>query len=79
MNMSIPISDDIQVTISSPAHWAVASELADNSKASKQGWGQTKIGQVLQAKVRCMQALALGACVPVDQLKVSLSPLSQLA
>ncbi|CAL5228051.1 g11116 [Coccomyxa viridis] len=38
------------VTTSSPAHWAVASELADNSKASKQGWGQTKIGQVLQAK-----------------------------
>ena len=44
---------DIQVTTSSSAHWAVASELADNSKASKQGWGQTKIGQVLQAKVSC--------------------------
>ncbi|CAK0771436.1 hypothetical protein CVIRNUC_003860 [Coccomyxa viridis] len=38
------------VSTSSPAHWAVATDLADNSKASKQGWGQTKIGQVLQAK-----------------------------
>ena len=49
---------DIQVTTSGPAHWAVAADLADNSKASKQGWGQTKIGQVLQAKVRCMHVLA---------------------
>ena len=51
------ISDDIQVTTSSSAHWAVASELADSSKASKQGWGQTKIGQVLQAKVSCTYVL----------------------
>ena len=43
-----------QVSTSSPAHWAVATDLADNSKASKQGWGQTKIGQVLQAKVSMM-------------------------
>lgn len=49
---------DIQVTTSGPVHWAVAADLADNSKASKQGWGQTKIGQVLQAKVRCVHVLA---------------------
>lgn len=46
------------MTTSGPAQWAVAADLADNSKASKQGWGQTKIGQVLQAKVRRMYVIA---------------------
>jgi hypothetical protein len=42
----------LQVATSSLCSQAVGDDIADNSRVAKQGWGQTKIGQVLQAKVR---------------------------
>lgn len=48
----------MQVSTSACSH-AVGDDIADNARVAKQGWGQTKIGQVLQAKVstanRCLK------------------------
>lgn len=41
----------MQVATSAPARSAEAEELKEESRVGKQGWGQTKVHDVLQTKV----------------------------
>jgi len=60
-NLYLMIDDVPQVASSAISRAVAADEIAEDAKGAKQGWGQTKIGQVLQAKVGASQRIS-GDC-----------------